>query len=93
MTLCDVVGTVVGTQHHPVLDGRKVLVCLPVDPRSGRRISTKEIVAVDTVQAGIGDRVLVCDEGNAARLVLGDKTAPVRTLVVAVVDQIDLSET
>lgn len=90
MTLCDVVGTVVGTQHHPVLDGRKVLLCIPVDPGSGRPLAKKEMIAIDTVQAGIGDRVLVCDEGNAARLVLGDTTAPARTLVVAVVDRIDL---
>lgn len=90
MTLCRVVGNVVGMQHHPVLDRRTVLICAPLDPSTGKRTSASEIVAIDTVQAGIGDRVLVCDEGNAARLVLGDTSAPARTIIVAVVDHAGL---
>lgn len=85
MTLCEVTGTVVATAKHPILTGHKLLVCQPVDPESGRPAGA-EMVALDSVQAGVGDRVLVCDEGNAARLILGDKSAPVRTMVVAIVD-------
>jgi microcompartment protein CcmK/EutM len=87
VTLCKVVASVIGTHHHAVLDGRTILACAPVDPRNGRILSGPEVLAIDTVQAGIDDFVLVCDEGNAARLILRDPTAPARSLVVAVVDQ------
>lgn len=88
MTLCTVTGTVVATVKHPSLTGRKLLICRPIDPESGA-FAGGEMVAVDSVQAGEGDRVLVCDEGNAARLVLGEKDAPIRTMVVAIVDSVD----
>lgn len=90
MTLCQVTGTAVSTVKHPALTGHKLLICRPIDPVTGR-VSGGEIVGLDAVQAGVGDRVLVCDEGNAARLVLGDKTAPVRTMIVAVVDAADVT--
>ena len=89
MTLCEVTGTVVSTVKHPALTSHKLLACRPVDPVSGR-LSGNEIVGLDTVQAGTGDRVLVCDEGNAARLILDDTSAPVRTVIVAVVDSTDV---
>jgi microcompartment protein CcmK/EutM len=87
VTLCRVVASVVGTHHHPVLDGRTILACAPVNPKTGETLSAPEILAIDTVQAGLGDYVLVCDEGNAARLVLQEPSAPARSLIVAVVDQ------
>ena len=79
MICCTVVGSVTSTAKHPALIGHKLLLCRPQDGGS-------VLVAVDTVQAGAGDRVLVSDEGNAARLILGDATAPVRTVVIALVD-------
>lgn len=88
MTLCLVTGNVVSTVQHPTLEGRKLLLCRPVDPVTGTPAGA-ELVAIDIVQAGPGDRVLVCDEGNAARLVLADASAPVRTVAVAVVDSVD----
>jgi microcompartment protein CcmK/EutM len=86
VTLCSVTGAVVATVKHPSMNGRKLLVCRPIDPRTGA-VGGSELIAIDSVQAGPGDRVLVCDEGNAARLVLGDSTAPIRTMIVAIVDQ------
>ena len=47
-------------------------------------------ICVDVVQAGVGDRVLVLDEGNGARQILGRKVAPVRAVIVGVVDAVDL---
>lgn len=88
MTVCRIVGTVVGTVKHPVLVGHKLLVCKPVDPVSGSPRGNR-LVAVDTVQAGVGDTVLVIDEGNAARRILGDSSAPVRTVIAAIVDRVD----
>jgi len=88
MTLCRVVGNVVNTVKHPVLTGHKLMVCKPIHPASGEPCGSR-VVALDTVQAGIGDTVLVIDEGNAARKILGDPRAPVRTVIAAIVDRVD----
>jgi ethanolamine utilization protein EutN len=46
------------------------------------------VIAVDSVDAGVGDRVLVADEGNTAAQVLGMPRGPVRTIIVGVVDEV-----
>lgn len=89
MTLCRVVGNVVSTVKHPVLIGKKLMICAPLDPVSGTSRGGGRMVAIDTVQAGIGDIVLVINEGNAARRILGDSTAPVRSVIAAIVDRVD----
>ena len=63
MKLCRVEGTVVGAVHHKVYDGQKLLIVTPVD-------GGDSFLAVDRVQAGIGDTVLVNQEGNGARQLL-----------------------
>lgn len=79
-----VTGTVVATIKHEAFDGRKLLIVdqLGMD---GRPTGSYDI-CVDVVQAGMGDRVLVLDEGNGARQILGRKTAPVRAVVVGIID-------
>lgn len=52
---------------------------------------TAPIIALDLVDAGVGERVLVCQEGRWAREVLGDVNAPVRSMIVAIVDQISIT--
>jgi len=84
-----VVGTVVSTIQHPSLEGSKLLLCDYLDPK-GRPTGAYDI-AVDTVNAGPGDHVLVLDEGNGARQILRDPDAPVRAVIAAVVDQVDIS--
>ena len=84
MILGRVAGNVVCTHKHPVLEGRKMLIVQPVGPQGERR--GEAVIAVDTVQAGPGDLVLVLDEGNSGRMILGDDSAPVRTVVVGIVD-------
>ena len=91
MTLCTVAGSVTTTIKHESLKGKKLLLCLAVNPGTGG-VNGGPIVAIDTVQAGIGDTVLVIDEGNAARKILGDSTAPIRTVVAAIVDSITIQE-
>lgn len=88
MFLAEVVGTVVAPVQVPVLDGRTLLILRPIAP-DGRK-SGKTRIGIDRAQAGVGDRVLVLDEGNSARQILGDSTAPIKTLVVAVVDYVEL---
>ena len=80
-----VTGTVVATVKHGSFNGRKLLIVDQIDP-DGEPTGMYDI-CVDTVQAGVGDRVLVLDEGNGARQILGDSKAPIRAVVVGIVDQ------
>lgn len=83
-----VTGTVVATIKHEAFAGRKLLL---VDRLGLDGAPTGEYdICVDVVQAGVGDRVLVMDEGNGARQILARKVAPVRAVVVGVVDAVEL---
>jgi microcompartment protein CcmK/EutM len=88
MRLCRVLGSVVATVKHPAYAGQKLLIVQPIEPDG--RDAGASFLAVDTVQAGPGDRVLVMSEGNGVRqiLQLGDRV-PIRSLVVGIVDQVD----
>ena len=89
MIIAQVVGTVVSTEKHPHYRGYKILVVQPIDPLG--KPSKGSFLALDGVQAGIGDRVLVVDEGGSARSVLGDeRLVTVRTVVCGIVDRIDV---
>jgi ethanolamine utilization protein EutN len=88
MNLCRVLGTVVATEKHPSFHARKILVVQPVDERLEPQ--GKSFLAVDnTSSAGTGDVVLVLNEGGGARQVLGDKQAPIRSVIMGVVDRVD----
>ncbi len=89
MILARVKGNIVATQKNSYLVGHKLLTIHPID-LNGKYIGEKDIVALDTVDAGIGDTVLVVQEGAAAVQILGHRNAPVHTMVVAVVDKIDI---
>ncbi|MGD2016932.1 MAG: EutN/CcmL family microcompartment protein [Planctomycetota bacterium] len=90
MILAEVIGTVVSpTEQVPALAGRKLLVVRPVRP-AGEAVGPKPRVAVDTIGAGVGDRVLVIDEGNSGRQILAAPDAPVKTLIVGFVDEVEL---
>ena len=88
MFLADVVGTVVSPVQIPALDGEKLLLLRPVGPDGAP--SGKTRIGIDRAQAGVGDRVLVVDEGNSARQVLGEPQAPVKTVVIGVVDYVEV---
>jgi ethanolamine utilization protein EutN len=81
-----VVGTVVSTISAPAFDGRTLLLCDLLD-HSGRPAGGY-LIAVDTVGAGRGETVLILDEGTSARQVLDAPGAPIRTLVVGIVDAV-----
>lgn len=84
-----VTGTIVATIKHRVFEGRKLLLVerLDLDGCATPRYD----IAVDTVQAGVGDRVLVLDEGNGARQVLqAEPWGPVRCAIVGIIDSVDL---
>lgn len=89
MILGRITGSVVSTIHHRVVDGNKLLVAERLD-ESGRSTGTY-VIAVDAIGAGYGETVLILDEGSGARQILDDETAPVRSIVVAIVDEIELA--
>ncbi len=86
MRIGRVVGTVVSTINAQVFDGRRLLLCDLLDA-SGRP-EGGYLICVDTVGSGAGETVLILDEGNSARQVLGLSTAPVRAVVVGIVDDV-----
>ncbi len=90
MLLCKVTGTIVATQKHHTLKDKKILTVQPID-LDDKSIG-RDLLAIDTVDAGIGDTVLVVQEGQAAAQLLKSKEIPVHSVVVAVVDGFDVAE-
>ncbi len=89
MNLCRVLGPVVASEKHPAFTARKLLVVQPLDERG--EAQGKSFIAVDhQVSAGPGDTVLVMREGGGVRQILGDKTLPIRSLIVGIVDSVEL---
>ncbi|MHB9032277.1 MAG: EutN/CcmL family microcompartment protein [Anaerolineae bacterium] len=84
-----VTGTVVATIHHPTFDGRKLLMVERLN-LNGTPGSDYDI-AMDLVQAGIGDLVVVLDEGGSARLLSGlEPDGAVRAVIVGIVDEVNI---
>jgi ethanolamine utilization protein EutN len=86
MKLARVVGNVVSTINTPDFDDRTLLLCDLLDP-DGTPSGGYQI-AVDSVGAGAGETVLLLDEGNGARQVLNAPGAPIRTVIVGIVDEV-----
>ena len=89
MKLARVVGTVVSTINSPDFEDRTLLVCDLLGP--GLEPAGGYQIALDTVGAGAGEIVLLMDEGNSARQILRAPNAPIRTLVVGIVDEVALA--
>lgn len=88
MILGRITGSVVSTIHHPIVDGRKLLLADRLD--QGGNPTGGYVIAMDAIGAGMGETVLILDEGNGARQVLEDADAPVRSMVVGIVDSVEL---
>ena len=87
MILAKVIANVVADSKIEDYRGRKVFIVQPVDPRG--KPKGKTVLAVDGVQAGIGDHVLICDEGGSARYILETDAMTIRTVVAGIVDRVD----
>ena len=86
MKLALVTGTVVSTINAPVFDDQRLLFCDYLDPKG--EPSGDYVIAVDVVEAGPGEKVLIMDEGTGARQILEQTVAPVRAVVVGIVDEV-----
>ena len=89
MTLAKVKGNIVSTQKNSNLKGHKLLIVHPID-LNNNYMGKKDVVALDFADAGIGDTVLLVQEGKAVQQILGHRKAPVHSVIVAVVDSIDI---
>ena len=89
MTLAKVIGNVVSTQKNEFLVSNKLLLVREIDVQ-GNYTTNKDSIAIDFVDSGLGDPVLVVKEGDAVQQILGHKKAPVNTIIVAIVDNIDV---
>jgi microcompartment protein CcmK/EutM len=81
-----VAGTVVSTISHPIYDGRRLLMCDLLAADGGD--TGDYLICVDAVGAGAGEVVLILDEGNGARQVVGAPEAPIRAVIVGIVDEL-----
>jgi len=86
MKLCRVLGNVVASEHHPAYDGHKLLLVKPESPQGDA--AGKTYLAVDSVQAGPGDRVIVLTEGSGVGQVLKSGRGPIRSVIVGIVDEV-----
>jgi ethanolamine utilization protein EutN len=90
MQIGRVIGTVVSTQKHHKLEGAKLLLVQPLtldgQPRG------VAVLTIDSVGAGIGERVLIVIEGKAAGAALRRKAAPVDAAIIGIIDEVSLSE-
>jgi ethanolamine utilization protein EutN len=88
MRQCRVVGPMWAAVKHPAFAGHPLFVVQPLD-ENGKDTGTS-FVAIDTVQAGIGDKVIVLTEGNGVRQILkqGD-IVPIRSMIVGIVDHVE----
>jgi ethanolamine utilization protein EutN len=87
MQLARVVGTIVATRKNRKLDGAKLLIVQPVTP--GDEPQGAAVLAIDSVGAGVGEKVLIVLEGRAAGEALRRRAAPVDAAIVGIVDTVD----
>lgn len=90
MILGKVCGTIHSTINHPFYDGKRLLVVDKLD--AFQKPTGKYLIAIDSVDAGVGETVLMLDEGNGARQIVGDSMAPLRSIIVGIVDDVHLSQ-
>ena len=87
MKLARVIGSIESTVKHEAYNGTKMMAVQPLSALL--KPAGRAHPAVDTVNAGIGDLVLVADENKTAAAHLGKKRIPVRTIIIGIVDEVD----
>ncbi len=88
MLIARVIGELVATQKHPSHEGRKVLLVQPLNLDGSNRGDA--VVALDAVDAGVGDRVLLATEGFSAMTSVGRPQSPIDMSVIGFIDEIEL---
>ncbi len=91
MQIGKVRGAIHSTITHAFYDGRKLLIVDYLDIHG--KPTGEYVIAVDVVGSGSGETVLVLDEGNSARQIVDQPNAPIRSIIVGVVDEVHLHNT
>lgn len=86
MILARVKGNVVASYQYPCFDGQKIMIVQPIDANGNDK--GKTFLSCDSVQAGPGDVVLVEQEGNCAREILGSMKDPYHSVIMGIVDKV-----
>ena len=91
MHMCRILGNVVSTVKHPTYSGQRLMIVQPVDECGSD--TGESFLAIDRVQSGPGDTVLVMREGNGVRQLMAmGKLVPIRSLIVGIIDVIEATE-
>ncbi len=91
MHMCRILGNIVSTVKHPTYNGQRLMIVQPVD-ENGSDIG-ESFLAIDRVQSGPGDTVLVMREGNGIRQLMAmGKLVPIRSAIVGIIETIDTIE-
>jgi len=90
MQLADVLGQAVATVKHPSMAGWKLLVVQPLTAEG--KADGEPQLAIDALGAGVGEKVIVSNDGAGARQLMGQKNSPVRWLTLGIVDESDKPE-
>ena len=91
MKICRVLGPVVATVKHPTYQGLKLLVVQPIDEQEVPEGDS--FLAVDRIESGPGDHVLVMQEGGGVRQLFGINELPIRSIIVGFIDQVYIEST
>jgi ethanolamine utilization protein EutN len=89
MILGKVIGQIVATQKEPSHEGKKILLVQPLTIHE--QPIGDPIIALDAVDAGVGDRVITIQEGFSAMTAVGHNDAPIDAAVIGVVDRVELA--
>ena len=89
MIIARVVGNVVATQKQQAHEGKKILLIQPLDLEN--QPMGDVVVALDAVDAGVGDRVLAVQEGFSAMTSVGHTESPIDAAVIGIVDAVELA--
>ena len=87
MILGRVSGSMYSTINHTFYDGKRILIVETV--KTDGTPDGNYLIAIDSVGAGAGETVLVIDEGNSARQIVDSTDAPLRSIIVGIVDAVD----
>lgn len=90
MLIAQVVGDVVATQKAPSHQGRKILLVQPLNLDGSER--GVPVLALDAVDAGVGDKVLLATEGFSAMTAVGRPNSPIDMAVIGVIDSVHLAD-
>lgn len=90
MIIAKVIGNIVATIKHPAYVGHTLFLVQPMTLTD--QAAEESFVAIDRAQAGIGDTVLIMREGSGARQILNDNTAPIISVIVGIIDSVEIDD-